>query len=263
MDENIAFCQMAEEDITEETQSSENDTLTSHPIRISETQLVDEKLDYTQHIIDTHFHTFNWLDVKMQALLAIAAASLAAATFIIKDLKGVTIYETIPVILACVLLIIGMIISLWHLMPILDSGVGNVTNPRVAIGIVKIPDKENFHDIIRSLDKEQMLEFNCFQIYGLAKICKTGQSRLSTAIILIGSGLIIIAVTVSFWGVKNIIKTSTSVDLVSLEKSIKIENTSPNLNKERTNHININDLCIQQTLKIKPLPNSPKISDKP
>lgn len=164
----------------------------------------DELIPHTQHIIDTHFHTFNWLDVKMQGLLAIAAASLAAATFVIKNLHNINFYEITFIVLASILLIIGMVISLLHLMPIMDAGVGNITNPRVAAGIAKI-DKEDYHSLVSNLKKGDMVKYNCYQISGLARICILGQRRLRNAIIFIASGLIVIAATVSLWGLRSIV----------------------------------------------------------
>lgn len=163
---------------------------------------IDKKIEYTTHIIDTHFQTFNWLDVKMQALLAIAAASLAAAAFAVKDLPGIHITESIIIIFGCFLLIAGMITSLMHLVPILDSGVGNITNPRVAIVIANIENKDAYADTILNLKKRDMLIYNCHQIYGLATICKAGQKHLKIAIYFTGIGLIVVALTIFSWGVR-------------------------------------------------------------
>jgi len=187
---------------------SENDcsNIGDDPIELSEICqeiTISEKIAYTSHIIDTHFQTFNWLDIKMQALLGIAAASLAVATFAIKDLIGLSVYENLAVITACIFLIAGMISSLIHLIPILDSGVGNIDNPRVAICIAKITERDIYHDMILNISNEDMLRYNCFQIYGLATICKTGYKRLRSSIQFVGGGLIIIAITLFIWGVRS------------------------------------------------------------
>lgn len=190
------------------------------------TATLDEKIAYTSHIIDTHFQTFNWLDVKMQALLAIAVASLAAATFLIKDLSGLSVYESVIIVTACVLLAIGMIISLFHLVPILNSGVGNITNPRVAIAITKMKDKESYTKIMSNLTKEEMLQYNCHQIFGLATICKIGQKHLRRAIIFIGLGLSIIAITIFVWGIRtslDIPENNNNSEKVTLEEKINIK----------------------------------------
>ena len=199
----------------------------------STTASLDEKITYTSHIIDTHFQTFNWLDVKMQALLVIAAASLAAGTFAIKDLPGLSIYESVIIVIACCLLIIGMIISLIHLVPILDSGVGNITNPRVAIVIANMKDKESYTRIMLNLNKEEMLQYNCHQIFGLATICKIGQKHLRKAIIFIGLGLSIIAITISVWGMKtnlDVQEKSNKSEKVTHEEKISKKQTSKILN---------------------------------
>ena len=198
------------------------------------TASLDEKIAYTSHIIDTHFLTFNWLDVKMQALLAIAVASLAAATFVIKDLPGLSVYESVIIVTACFLLAIGMIISLIHLIPILNSGVGNITNPRVAIAITKMKDKESYTRRILNLNKEDMLQYNCHQIFGLATICKIGQKHLRKAIIFIGLGLSIIAITIFVWGIRTNLdvqeKNNKSEKVTHEEKISKKQQTSEILN---------------------------------
>lgn len=157
---------------------------------------IDDKIEYTRHIIETHFQTFNWLDVKMQALLAIAAASMAVMTFAVKDLDNSSVIGEWLLYIAGIFLFAGMVVALKHLIPTMDSGVGNNTNPKVALSISNIKHKEAYSNIINGLSKKDMLNYNCYQIYGLAKICMSGQRHIRIATLLVGTGLLMLFATI-------------------------------------------------------------------
>jgi hypothetical protein len=173
------------------SQGSEND------------RLLGARIEYTKHIVDTHFSTFGWIDVKMQALLVIATAALAAATFSLKEISNVGLIGEITLVAAFVFLAIGMLICLVHISPTLNSGIGNENNPRSVIGTVN-RNKEEYFSVVSSLLPSDMLMFNAYQISGMARINSRGQRRLAWAIRSVGMGMVLIFLLLAQYGYSEI-----------------------------------------------------------
>lgn len=150
--------------------------------------LLDARIEYTNHIINTHFNTFVYVDTKLQALLSISAFLLTASTFVYTSATIATQPALSLFIISCASQLIAVGFCIWHVKPKMDSGVGNNRNPRSVIGTIPFT-KQQYLANVRNLSKTDMLTFNCGQIYGLAHIHKRGEVAIFRAALFVSIGI--------------------------------------------------------------------------
>lgn len=157
--------------------------------KLKEEEMLDSRIEYTNHIINTHFNTFVYIDTKLQALLSISAFILAATTFVY---TSGAISNKLSIILFTIsgfCQLIAISFCLWHIKPRMDAKVGNNINPRTVVGTTPFTKTEYIKNI-ESLTKKNMLTFNSSQIYGLSHIHKKGAAALFRASIFNAIGII-------------------------------------------------------------------------
>ncbi|MGH1466170.1 MAG: hypothetical protein ACRBBQ_12505 [Cognatishimia sp.] len=151
---------------------------------------LDDAIEFTNHIIGTHFSTFSYIDTKLQALLAISSLFLAGFTFVYASFAIESNLAVALLLVAAVVLFGSIMVCVWHVTPKLNSGIGNETNLRSAIGTSPLT-KEEYHGRICNLSKADMLEMNCHQISGLSRINTSGGWALKMSSIAIGLAVVL------------------------------------------------------------------------
>lgn len=186
--------------------SMSNETTIVHPNVVAATAIdetvsvtdVDAALEFTHHIIDTHFSTFSYNDARLQALLTISSLFLAGVTFIMTSFDMQSAMSLWLAAASAFLLVISILLCVWHVTPKMNAGIGNEINPRSAIGTSN-KSKKDYERIIYKLTKEDMLRHNCNQISGLSRINTKSAIVLKISAVSIGLAVVVFvaAVTVS------------------------------------------------------------------
>lgn len=151
----------------------------------------DEKLkyiyDYTLNIVDKQYRSYVWNDTKVQSLITINAA-LFAGLLVIRQLFGnMDIFPAILLIVSLVLQIMSLIILLIHIVPRINSKIGNELNLRTMVGITpytKTQTKDDYLNKMLELDIEQMIKQNCYQIVGMCKNNLRSEAFIRKAVVL-------------------------------------------------------------------------------
>ncbi|MFB9149504.1 hypothetical protein [Roseovarius ramblicola] len=169
---------------------------TDDPLAVKD---LNAALNFTYHIIDTHFSTFSYTDTKLQALLTISSLFLAGGTFVMRSFDIQSGAPLILGVIAAALLIVSIMLCVWHVTPKMNSGIGNEINPRSAIGTSN-RSKEEYQKIIFGLTKEEMLQHNCNQISGLSRINTQGAAVLKASSSAIGLAVVLFVASFAITG---------------------------------------------------------------
>jgi hypothetical protein len=168
-------------------------------------ELLKQRILYTNDIIDTMFSTYHWLTLKVQALMAITAALIAATAFVLKDLPNLLWWEKSIGGLGVLCLFSALGFCLHYLVPLYNARIGNENNLRTIIGIVPI-HKDDYQRRIEELTLRDMLKYNANQISGMSLLCKVGRARVQRSVIAIAVGAFFLGVSIGSWSVR------TSID---------------------------------------------------
>lgn len=149
--------------------------------------------DFTTDIIDKQYRSYVWNDGKVQALVAIDAA-LIVGIFLIQQ-----IFYPISLVDLCLLgasflfLIISFLVCLVHVIPRMNSKIGNESNFRTMIGISRFNKDEYYAKIIKT-NLNDMVRMNCWQISGMCKNNLRSHNLVRYGVYLTICGVIILAI---------------------------------------------------------------------
>ncbi|MPN02109.1 hypothetical protein SDC9_149322 [bioreactor metagenome] len=91
--------------------------------------------------------------------------------------------------LSFVLLLIGFLFCLVHIKPRMDSKIGNDTNPRAMINIVKT-GKEDYFKKISKFSLSDLIMYTSYQLSGMARLNEKGYKLLSKGVVFTFLGVI-------------------------------------------------------------------------
>lgn len=141
-------------------------------------------LEYTTQIIEKRYDLYHWCEQKIASLATIDGVLLASLFLLVGSIPGqgqkyLVLSDQVIIDLrdlailalleALICLLISISVCLWHIIPLMDSKVGNQTNPRSVIGIERFKTAHDYHQAILQLDLDTMLRYNAYQIKGMNK----------------------------------------------------------------------------------------------
>jgi hypothetical protein len=184
--------------------------------------LLQQQILYTNDIIDTLFSTYHWLTLKVQALMAITAALIAATAFVLKDLPNLLWWEKSIGVVGVLCLFSALGFCLHYLVPLYNAGIGNENNLRTIIGIVPI-HKDDYYRRIQELTLRDMLKYNANQISGMSLLCKVGRTRVQRSVMAIAVGAFFLGTSIGSWSVR----TNFDAAVIALTKPSNVTATPP------------------------------------
>ena len=143
--------------------------------------------EHTLSIIDKQYRSYTWNDSKVQSLITIDAA-LFAGTLVIRQIFGnMNVIATTFLICAMAAQIVSLIVSLIHIIPKINSKIGNELNLRTIVGIspyTKTQTKDDYLTKMCEADIHEMIKQNCYQIVGMCKNNLRSETFIRAAVIL-------------------------------------------------------------------------------
>lgn len=150
----------------------------------------DKLLDvyaFSADINERRYGLYTWCEDKIKTLVTVDSI-LYGALFIILGKDNV--FPVVPgmhwhflaVAGAFASLTASLVISIWHIEPKMDSKVGNIENPRTSIGINSLSKDEYFARLM-SLELQDMIKYNAWQIKGMNKIIMKNQRAIRVAVL--------------------------------------------------------------------------------
>lgn len=176
------------------------ETSESQPIaKLTPERTHDAKVlfDFTADIIDKQYRCYTWNDGKMQALVATDGALLAGIILIFQIFKNISALTAIVLFLAFTFLLISLVVCLVHMIPRLDSGVGNEANLRTMIGIRRF-NKEQYHVQVQNISISDMIRMNCWQIVGMCQNNMRSYRLLQKGVWLTFAGVLVLGFALPF-----------------------------------------------------------------
>lgn len=169
---------------------------------------IKQAFDFTVDIIDKQYRSYVWNDGKVQALVTIDAALIAGILLILQIFNQVSLLSLILLAVSSVFLLCSLLICLEHAIPRMNSGIGNEDNLRTMIGIARI-GKEEYHKKITSLNLDDMVRMNCYQIAGMCKNNLKSHSLIKIAVRLTMIGVLVIGIALAIivfsdWNRRNV-----------------------------------------------------------
>jgi hypothetical protein len=154
---------------------------------------------FTSDIIDKQYRSYNWNDAKMASLITIDGAMIAGLWTVIQLFGTANAILLALLHFALVFFFISVINCLIHIIPKINSKIGNEDNLRTMIGIRQYTDKDKkdgYVNKIMALNQYEMIKMNCYQITGMCKnnfrsekIIKTGVKLTIAGVICVGIAL--------------------------------------------------------------------------
>ena len=153
--------------------------------------------DFTADIIDKQYRCYTWNDGKMQALVATDGALLAGIILIFQTFENISLETSIFLFLAFTFLLISLVVCLVHMIPRLDSGIGNEANLRTMIGIRRF-SKEQYHEQVGGVGINDMIRMNCWQIAGMCQNNMRSYRLLQKGVRLTIAGVLVLGFALPF-----------------------------------------------------------------
>lgn len=157
--------------------------------------------EHTLSIIDKQYRSYTWNDSKVQSLITIDAA-LFAGTLVIKQIFGnMNVIATTFLICAIAAQIVSLIVSLIHIIPKINSKIGNELNLRTIVGIspyTKTQTKDDYLTKMCEADIHEMIKQNCYQIVGMCKNNLRSETFIRAAVILTIIGIVFFSLMILF-----------------------------------------------------------------
>jgi hypothetical protein len=156
-------------------------------------------LEFSTDVLHSRYELYSWCEDKVQNLVTVSGVLLGAAFLIITNdniRKGWTSFDYTLASVAGVLLGSGLIVSLYHIIPKMNSGLGNETNPRVTIAIEQL-SKDGYYSRVARMSVEEILRATTDQIKGMNHNIMRNQRAIRWASWLTISGLVVLGVLVA------------------------------------------------------------------
>lgn len=157
--------------------------------------------EHTLSIIDKQYRSYTWNDSKVQSLITIDAA-LFAGTLVIRQIFGnMNVIATTFLICAMAAQIVSLIVSLIHIIPKINSKIGNELNLRTIVGIspyTKTQTKDDYLTKMCEADIHEMIKQNCYQIVGMCKNNLRSETFIRAAVILTIIGIVFFSLVILF-----------------------------------------------------------------
>lgn len=139
--------------------------------------------EYALDVLHSRYELYAWCEAKVNNLVTVSGVLLGAVFLIITNDKirhGWTAFDYTLASLGSVMLATGLILSLVHIIPKMDSGLGNETNPRVTIAIDNF-SKDEYYEKILGLTPEASLRTITDQIKGMSRNVMRSQRAIRRA----------------------------------------------------------------------------------
>lgn len=128
--------------------------------------------DFTLSIIDKQYRSYLWNDSKIQSLITINAAIIAGILVVTQIYSSKALLYKVPLIISLGCQLISLIIALIHVVPKINSKIGNEFNLRTMVGIspyIQTKDKDEYVAKILGSNVDDFIKMNCYQIVGMCK----------------------------------------------------------------------------------------------
>jgi hypothetical protein len=155
--------------------------------------------EFTLDVLHSRYELYAWCEDKVNNLITVSGVLLGAVFLVITNDKIRDGWQTVDLILAsiaAVLLGLGLTVSLVHIVPKMNSGVGNDSNLRVTYATDKL-SKDEFYARVLAMTPEQALRSTTDQIKGMNRNIMRNQRAIRVASYSTIAGLIMLGAVIA------------------------------------------------------------------
>jgi hypothetical protein len=168
-----------------------------------------QKYILTSDIIDKQYRSYNWNDSKMASLITIDGAMIAGVWTVIQLFGPTNVISLTLLLLALVSFFLSVVNCLLHVIPKINSKIGNENNLRTMVGIRPYTDKsrkDEYVNKIMSLNQYDIIKMNCYQITGMCKNNFRSEKLIKTGVILTIVGVICVGISLNIMAIDRYFK---------------------------------------------------------
>lgn len=145
---------------------------------------------YALDILAKKYHLYDWCEKKISTLVTIDGLLIGGLLLVI-DLDALSRWKMLACFgLSLALLMGSILISLWHVIPVMYGGRSSRRNPRTVVGTETYSTNREYIDAVMSLSLEDMIRVDLDQIRGMNKNIMRNQRAIRTAVKLTMAALI-------------------------------------------------------------------------
>lgn len=137
---------------------------------------------YTADILDKKYKLYDWCETKVQTLVTLDGLLLAGLFVILANRRLDTIWADSTAALALLLLISSLLIALWHIRPLMYSGLSQPKNPRTVVGTEAYESTDEYLGEIMKLNVHRMIQLDADQIRGMNRNIWKNQRAINWAV---------------------------------------------------------------------------------
>lgn len=126
-------------------------------------------LEYAHDILEKKYALYMWCETKVQTLVTLDGL-LLGGVFLAVGSIGVSGVLSVSLLATTLLFLLSsLVISLWHVKPLMFSGRTKLKNLRTVIGTEAYSSNEEYTNEMMNLNIRRMIELNAEQIRGMNK----------------------------------------------------------------------------------------------
>lgn len=143
------------------------------------------RYEFTIGILESRYALYAWCETKMQTLAAVDSILLGAVAITIGQHYKLNsgLHDTLAGATAF-FLVASLAVILWHIIPLMNSGVGNDNNPRSTVVVLQYETKERYLEHVNALQIEDLITYNSNQSYGMSKNIMRDRAAIRFAVYL-------------------------------------------------------------------------------
>ncbi|WP_395644607.1 hypothetical protein [Terricaulis sp.] len=153
------------------------------------------QLALTYDVVDRQYSLYNWFTNKLQIMLAINGAAVAAVSFLMPQPAFSTPWAKVPLYLGLLLLVLSLCWLLYICIPTMDSKTAERPSPRSNVHITSMTLAQ-YRAIVADLDEKDIVWYNTQQIYGMAHNNKKTNADIRVSVVITLSAFCFLAIAV-------------------------------------------------------------------
>jgi len=124
-------------------------------------------LDYSLDILEKKYSLYMWCETKVQTLVTLNGLLLAGVFVIVGNIGASGLLSMSLLAITLTFLFSSLVISLWHINPLMYSGRTKLKNLRTTIGTEAYSSNQEYINEMMNLNIRKMIELDAEQIRGM------------------------------------------------------------------------------------------------
>ena len=141
-------------------------------------------LEYSRDILEKKYRLYIWCETKVNTLVTLDGLLLGGVFLAIGSIGVSGMLSVVSVTTAFMFILASLIVSLWHIKPLMFSGRTSRKNLRTVIGTEAYKSNEEYANELINLNIREMIQLDAEQIRGMNKNIMKDQKAITWGVCL-------------------------------------------------------------------------------